>query len=332
MAETNLEQLERRAEQSRADFSETVDQLRDRVSGTAEDLRQRVSPDHLKHDVKQYVERTSQAMLTNLKQRASENPLQAVAIGAGVAYFGWRFLRNIPMPLLLLGAGVALIRPGDQASANGLGASRDPGNAGHSDFHTVEQRAGVLAKAESAVASGVEAAAGHIGSTLSDAGEAASRMASAAASSVSEVASSVYRSGAHAASYAGGQAAQASQKTRESVLATFEAHPLLVGGIGVAIGAFIAACIPATEAENRLLGVESDELKDRASTIASEGYEAAKSAGQRIYDETLREASDPQNGEAQETPQSSAEPARAGGDDAPSAGEPGRGSTYQPSN
>jgi ElaB/YqjD/DUF883 family membrane-anchored ribosome-binding protein len=319
MAEPNLERLECQAEQSRADFSNTVDELRSRVSGTADDLRERVSPDNLKHGIKQYVESTSQEMLSNLRQRASENPLQAVAIGAGVAYVGWRFLRTIPMPLLLLGAGIAMIRPSGRAGA----ARRDASDLGNGDFDTAEQHAGTFERAQSAVASGAEAAAGRVGKTLSGTGEAAGRMASAATSGVSDAASTVYRSGKEAASYAGGQAAQAGQKTRESAVATFEEHPLLVGGIGVAIGAFIAACIPATEAENRLLGAESDDLKNRASRAASEGYEAAKSAGQRVYEETRREATDPQNGgTAEENPQSSKDRSTAGGDGAPSAGTP----------
>jgi hypothetical protein len=55
-------------------------------------------------------------------------------------------------------------------------------------------------------------------------------------------------------------------------------NPLLVAGVGLAIGGFIAACLPASEAENRMFGEHSDELKDKALDAAAQGVERAKDA------------------------------------------------------
>lgn len=277
MAVTSLEQLERDAERNRAEFSETVDELRNRISGTADDLRRRVSPDGIKSEVKDYVGRTGQEMLQSLKRRASERPLEAIAVGTGLAYVGWKFLRNIPAPILLLGAGVALLRsnPGNGAPFAG------------SDNRLSENSGNALEKAGSAVSSSAAAIAAGVSDTVSDTAQAASRMASTATAAVSNAATSIYRGGVDAASYAANQATQAGRASRENVLNAIDRHPMIIAGVGLAIGAVIAAALPTTAVENRLLGEKSDDLRNRASKMGSEGFEAAKAAGQRIYDRTL---------------------------------------------
>jgi ElaB/YqjD/DUF883 family membrane-anchored ribosome-binding protein len=61
-------------------------------------------------------------------------------------------------------------------------------------------------------------------------------------------------------------------------------NPLLVAGIGAAVGAVIAASIPSSEAENRLFGAGNEKLKDKAREAAAQGIEkvgdlAAETAG-----------------------------------------------------
>ena len=109
----SLRRLEREAEINRAELVNTVDELRSRVTES-------VSPENIKQDVKDYIGRTSQDFIENLKERARENPLQAVAIGAAVALPAWRLLRNVPISVLLLGAGIALTG----RAANGSTKSR----------------------------------------------------------------------------------------------------------------------------------------------------------------------------------------------------------------
>ncbi len=285
MSISSLEQLERDAERSRVEFSETVEKLRSRVSDTADDLRHRVSPEGIKSEVRHFVNRTSHDMLHNIGRNARERPLEAIAVGAGLAYVGWRFLRNIPAPILLLGAGVALLRSSSSNGAqfaSGNQASDDPGST--------------LKKIGSAVSGKAAAITSEVSDTVGETAQAASRMASNATAAVSDAASSVYRGGADAVSYAVNQASQAGRRTRDNL----ERHPLIIGGVGLAIGAVIAASLPTTAVENRLLGDKSDDLKDRASKLGSEGCEAAKAAGQRIYDRSLAKGDDQSPGSPQD--------------------------------
>jgi hypothetical protein len=55
----------------------------------------------------------------------------------------------------------------------------------------------------------------------------------------------------------------------------FEAQPLALGAIGLAIGAGIAAALPHTDIENSYLGETSEVLKSRATEIAGEHIDKA---------------------------------------------------------
>jgi hypothetical protein len=100
----SLSELEREAERNRAELMHTVDAL-----------QHRVSPQALKADVKDYVRHTSHDFLDSVQQRARENPLQTVAIAAGLAFPLWRLVASMPVPLLLIGAGLALSKASSHA-------------------------------------------------------------------------------------------------------------------------------------------------------------------------------------------------------------------------
>lgn len=323
----SLDQLERDAERTRADLAHTV-----------EELRSRVSPDALKRDVKDYVNRTSHRLLEDIERKARENPLQALAVGAGLAYPVWRILRSIPAPILLIGAGLALSRQSSGSGGayrSGYGAGYGAGGSGGSVEQnllnqgrekldaaraslsdtaqqaraavsdraqqasaavqgavqsTADKASDTLGQVRSAVSSRVDAVTSTVSGAASSAADTASRLASDVAAGVSGAAASSYQGVVDAASYASEQAVRAGQQTRETFLQTLDRNPLLVGGIGLAIGALIAAAIPVTRQENRLLGETSDEMKRRARELASEGYEAAKDAAEQLYEDTARHA------------------------------------------
>jgi ElaB/YqjD/DUF883 family membrane-anchored ribosome-binding protein len=68
-------------------------------------------------------------------------------------------------------------------------------------------------------------------------------------------------------------------------------QPLLVAGVGFALGVALGALLPLTRTENEMLGEQAERLKDSARDMASEGYEKVKSVAQRTYEaatETLK--------------------------------------------
>src|SRR5215213_2564103 len=108
--EPSVDELRRDADRTRAHLTGTVEELRSQVADTATHVREAVAPSTIKRQVKDYVRESSEDMMQSLQRRARENPLQAVAVGAAVAYPVWSLLRAIPAPLLLIGAGLALSR------------------------------------------------------------------------------------------------------------------------------------------------------------------------------------------------------------------------------
>jgi len=102
--------------------------------------------------------------------------------------------------------------------------------------------------------------------------------------------SATYRSGIDAASRIGDQLSETFRQSKEGLLESIESHPFLVGGVGLLIGAVIASALPVSQAENRLFGDTSDDLKDRARDMASDGLQVAKTAARDVYQETVSRA------------------------------------------
>ena len=102
----SLQQIKRETEQTRAGLTDTVEQLRSSVAETASDIRQRVSPDAIKAEVSEYIKSRGERLLNDITAAVRRNPMQAVAVGASVSYPLLRLARTIPLPILMVGAGL----------------------------------------------------------------------------------------------------------------------------------------------------------------------------------------------------------------------------------
>src|ERR1700704_7161206 len=104
----SLQQIKRETEQTRAGLTDTVEQLRTSVAETASHIRQRISPEAIKAEVSNYIKSRGEQLLNDVTAAARRNPIQAVAVGASVAYPLLRLGRAIPVPVLMVGAGLFL--------------------------------------------------------------------------------------------------------------------------------------------------------------------------------------------------------------------------------
>src|SRR4051794_28306821 len=104
----SVEELRRESERSRAELADTVGQLKEQVLETAEDIRHKVSPQHIKSELSDYVTLASKNWVEGLKQEIMDNPMRSVAAGAALAFPLLRMARGVPLPLLMIGAGLAL--------------------------------------------------------------------------------------------------------------------------------------------------------------------------------------------------------------------------------
>jgi hypothetical protein len=104
----SLHEIRRETEQTRAALTTTVEELRDTVTDTATDIKNRLRPEAIKAEVSGYIKSRGERLLQDLTDMARRNPMQAVAVGASVAYPLVRLARAIPLPVLMIGAGLFL--------------------------------------------------------------------------------------------------------------------------------------------------------------------------------------------------------------------------------
>src|SRR6476620_8667496 len=102
----SLQQIKRETEQSRAGLTNTVEQLKSSVAETASDVRHRISPDVIKAEVSNYIRSRGEQLMNDVTSAARRNPMQAVAVGASIAYPLLRIARAVPLPVLMVGAGL----------------------------------------------------------------------------------------------------------------------------------------------------------------------------------------------------------------------------------
>lgn len=280
----SVDQLRREAEESRAELSFTVEALRGRIA-------ERASPDAIKSDVRDYVADTATGWAEQLKRQAMENPLQALAAASAIAWPALRVARAIPLPMLLIGAGFA------------LSSSKLRGKA---------------AEAIAPALDTVNAAVGDASAKACDFGDAAREMAADLSNQVRETASDLRDNAAEAYATTRDRATEAVaslQPSFDHVTATardarakatdaifaapttasnfIKDNATLIGGVGLAIGALVAASLPATNAEAKLAGAAGTGVRRAAGAAARSGVDAAKAVVMSAADaatETVKDA------------------------------------------
>jgi gas vesicle protein len=174
----------------------------------------------------------------------------------------------------------SLKRPAQDASSN----------LSHAAEGLKEKVMDAAAQAKSGVSSGVDAVRSRAAAAINDTAASARAAASDTMTAATDAVSATYRSGIDAASRTGDQLGETFRQSKENLFESIEKHPFLVGGVGLLIGAVIASALPVSQAENRLFGDTSDDLKARGRDVASEGLAVAKTAAQDVYQESVSRA------------------------------------------
>jgi hypothetical protein len=300
----SVEELRRDSELSRAELAATVDRLREQIADTAEDIRYKVSPEHIKAEVSGYISNKTHSWLDTLKQQAMDNPMQAIAAGTAIAVPALRLARGFPLPLLMIGAGLALssktVRDrAAEAAAPALGKVREVfdetteraqslGDDMRRAMSRAERQAAGMADEAQQSAGGVaDAASGMVGGLRDRATDAVDTVANKVRSGMdaaSEMARERMEQLRSTAKNATTAPAAASQVIRNNAA--------LIGGLGVAIGAILAASLPTTRAEAEVVGKTTDGVKRAAGAAAQSGFEAAKDVAFSAAEAAAKSVSD----------------------------------------
>jgi ElaB/YqjD/DUF883 family membrane-anchored ribosome-binding protein len=290
----SVDALRQESERSRAQLASTVDRLRVRITDTAEDIRYKVSPEGIKSELSDFVSRKTRSWFDALKQQALENPMQTIAAGAAVAVPALRLARGFPLPVLMIGAGLALssktIRARTAAAAAPAieKAKEMAGEATERAQSLGEDLADAMSATGSraaGMASKVEAKATGIAGDLRDRAAQATDNISNKVKAASGMAKDTID---RARSTAGGAATTAPETARQVI----RDNAVLIGSLGVTIGAIIAASLPDTKVEAAVMGKASDGVKRAAGAAAQSGFETAKDAVISAVDSATKSVSD----------------------------------------
>jgi hypothetical protein len=267
----SVESLRHRSEQSRARLKETISQFNQAVSETSDELKTTLSPDHLKQEVRAYAKQKQTSVARALRTNMTNHPLEALALGAVVAYPLLGVVKRIPIPLVLVGAGLFLSRMG-----KGSNSEKAAPSGGVFQFATNDEGG-----SDDKFRSGLKDMPGSLASAGAKAAEALTDMATAA---VSDVQSKTGEIAAHAT--------KMSKDSRDTLTNVVQRNPLLAGGAAMALGGFIAASIPSFRIEERVLGRGSEALKDAARQAADGVVRGAKAEAVKVADNVTGAARD----------------------------------------
>ncbi len=282
----STEQLEREAEVTRAQLAASLDELRS------------ITPGRVIDEVLGYAKSGSAELLRGLGNQVVEHPLPATLIGAGIA---WLIMAN-----------------GSSNGSRGTVYDNRARNAGSDSWFSETGRAassaaeGMRDRAGSAmqgVRDGAQSAMSSVGDTINSTSDSVRQKAQSAMDGLSSTASGIgdsisgaYGTVADTVNRTANNVADAAARmtpSQDDLLQTGQRiwdfckdQPLVVAGLGIALGAALGAAIPETEAENRWMGETADLLRGKAQKFVADPLksvnETAKSVGEQLIDEAAK--------------------------------------------
>lgn len=197
--------------------------------------------------------------IQDLGDAVRKNPLSAALIGMGVL---WLFAGSRPVE-----------RVGDFARSSGLDRIPDAAS------YAADAARSTLRSGTDAVGERVASAKDVVKDGVVDALDSATRYGREYADTASEYVTSIP-----------GSSAEIFDAVRSNLTDLFKAQPLALGAIGIAIGAGIAAALPATEIEADYLGETSDTVRKNAAQFAAEQTDRVTTVAEAVVNAVKEEA------------------------------------------
>lgn len=246
------DQIDQESRKNPDELEREIDQKRERIEDLVGALESRLSPGQLFDQALSYTKGHSGEFAHNLGNTLKANPVPAVLTSVGLLWLALGQNRT-PAPAT---TGTPLkdkLSSALDSVANSAGHTRDSLNRGS---HDVRDKVTGLGESVSAKAS-------QTGERLSD-----------------------------TAVQAKDTLTDQAQQLKGTFDTLLREQPLVVGALGIALGALLGAALPRTETEDRALGKHSDKLTAKAKQAASSGYEQVKAAGQDVAKEARQASQD----------------------------------------
>lgn len=275
-----------------------VEEKRRDVQHKVEALRHRLTPGQLVDEVGDYLRHSNGGdLVRNLGSQVRDNPLPLALIGAGIAWLmagegrRHRYSENtVEGPVDAMAYPSAGSRPGytgaDSPHARASSSAPDEKGLAGKAADTLHEAGRSASAAGQGAVDAAKSAAGTVKAAASDTGEAIS----AGLASARETAESGYDYVSESAGRAGRGLSRYQQQARRTLASSFYEEPLVMGALAVAVGAAIGSMLPSTEVEDRTVGPLRDRSIDEAKDFAKEQVETAKEVAASAYEGAKEEA------------------------------------------
>lgn len=282
------EEIRAEIEQTRAEMSETI-----------EAIQERLSPDHLKEQAQEQFQDIKEQVREQVREQFQEakHMLREATIGrvehmvqyAGETVDDVRYtitdtIRQNPIPATLVGIGLSWLFMNRSATTPPRYSGR--GGVGNSQIYSTPMYSGQGYSERGGTLQRAQAAAGNAASGVQD-------TAGSVASSVSETAGNVASQVQETASQLVDQAQYRTERIEERFQQMLYQRPLAVGAITLALGAAVGLAVPETRREHELMGEARDNLLEKAQGAASQTMEKVQRVTGEVVDEarsTAKEA------------------------------------------
>ena len=274
--------LEENPEQLRADIEDT----RAEMTQTLNEIQERLSPEHLMGQVKETVREATVGKVEQFMHKAGETIADATepaleAMGrAGTAIketgrsVGNSMWRN-PIPVALIGLGLGMIAM-RRYRGNG-------GDYGESRYRPRGSRRYVSGDEMQYGESMGAASYADTGSRMNT--RTSTRGGSSALNSVKETASDLANRSTTALSNLGTKAKDSASTAGRRFGQVLRENPLAVGAVAVAAGTAVGLALPSTRFETEYVGEASEKLVDKAQEVAREAIDKVQHAAQQMTSE-----------------------------------------------
>lgn len=219
----------------------------------------------------------SKGFVDDLNGAIRENPVAAGLIGMGVLWMFFGGARVSAFGGKLPGAAKSV--------AGAVGAVADAGgNAVGGGLSAAGSHvAGAARKVGDSISSGVQGVGTFVRDTLAAGYDAASETVSG---SVGQTAGAM-KGSAHTSAQSGMEMGTSLQ---QNLSATLQRQPLLLGAIGLAIGAGLASAFPSTKVESSFMGEAGAAVKEKIQEFASDTSELVTTKAKQVLDDVKKEA------------------------------------------
>ena len=246
-----------------------LEQTRQRLDVELTEVQERLAPGRLAEEALAYARQAGVAGFSrNLGRSVRDNPLPVTLVGAGLAWLIAADRRGPPAPSNSETSDLAA-RARDAAAA----LQRQAGETQEAfEERAYEAKARVLGVTRAAQDT-VEVFRSRVDEGLTEASRRYGQMRDKAAETLSD--------GAHGAS-----------GTVSELVGRLQDQPILMGALGLSLGAVIAALLPPTQLENNLMGEAGDSLREQAASGMSDAVSAAGRVAEQTADAAREAARD----------------------------------------